>query len=335
MNDMLLRSGIGKMLYDTWLRSRRRRAQAQELRQVIEHVVQVADPGIRNAGHYWKILLSPIESAMEYFSTLIEALPGPVALNRSAYSSDSLVQYLFASADELEEVLRLSREPQTLAEQGYVGEVTALLTMTRKERTMFGHKQEGNMVQRDVAQQAVSFVDHQIVSPAATMDKARQQLVQRGLDVLATIAMEKIAGLKAEKAQLREQKEYLNAMLRIMGGKKDVFEQFLAPPDPKKKQEIAKVEERLAEVSAELEAVRKQLDSPEDALAYLKTVMSHSSEELILTPYTLRLDWKGVRLDQEDDPEGNEIRLAELSLISDPINRSAVLVTFNIPCPSP
>lgn len=327
MNEMLLRSGIGKMVYDAWMGSRRRHTQTQELYRIIDHVVQITDPGIRDAGHYRKILQSPIESAMEYCSTLIEAIPGPVALT----GSDTQAQYFFASDDELAEVLRLSQELKILAEQGYAGEVTALLTMTREERTVFGYKRKGDMVLRNVAQQAVSFFDHEIICPAPTMDKAKQQLIQRGLDVLATIAMEKIAGFKTEKAKLREQREYLNAMLKIIGGRKEAFERFLAPPDPEKKQEIAEVEKRLVEVNAELDAVQKQLDSPGDALAYLKTVVSRASEELTLKPYTLRLDWKRVRLDQEDEAEGNAIRLAEFSIKNDDIHRSAVLVTFTFP----
>ena len=178
MNEMLHRSGIGKMVYDAWMGSRRRRTQTQEMHRIIDHVVQITDPGIRDAGHYRKILQSPIESAMEYCSTLIEAIPGPVALNGSGYGSDPQAEYLFASADELAEVLRLSQELKILAEQGYAGEVTALLTMTREERTVFGYKRKGDMVQRNVAQQAVSFFDHQIVCPAPTMDKAKQQLIQ-------------------------------------------------------------------------------------------------------------------------------------------------------------
>ncbi|MEW6429522.1 MAG: hypothetical protein AB1568_15985 [Thermodesulfobacteriota bacterium] len=331
MNEMLLRSKIGKMVYDAWMGSQLKRTKTQELRHVIDHVVQITDPGIRNAGRYRNTLQTPIENAMEYCSTLIEALPGPVVLNRSEYSSDPLVQHLFASVNELEEVLRLSQELEVLAKQGYAGEVTALLTMIRKERTVFGYERQGDMVQRDVAQRAVSFVEHEIVCAAATIDETKQRLIRRGLDVLATIAMEEIAGIKAKKAELRQEREYLNAMFKIMGGKTDVLEQVLAPPTPAKSQELAKVEARLAEVDADLDATQKLLDGPEDALAYLKTVVSRASEELTLSHYTLRLDWKGVRLDREDASAGNEISLAEFSVKNDDIHRSAVLVTFTIP----
>lgn len=58
--------------------------------------------------------------------------------------------------------------------------------------------------------------------------------------------METITGLKAKKAELREQNEYLSAMLKIMGGKRKAWEPF-APPDSGKIEEIVKLEERAAD----------------------------------------------------------------------------------------
>lgn len=171
---MIFRSGIGKRIHDAWLRQQDRRAYVQGLRLATEQVVQVADPGIRNAVRYQKILQEPIDDAMQYCTKLIDAIPGPVRLSRKGYEVDPRVQYLFASAEELEEVLRISPGPQALRTQGYVGEVSALLTMTRSERTVFGYEQEGERIQQDVAHQAVSFVDHRIVAPAETMNQVKR-----------------------------------------------------------------------------------------------------------------------------------------------------------------
>lgn len=327
MNEIFFRTGIGKFMRDIWVRGQSRRLYAQKLRQATENVVEVADPLIRTANNYQEILEDPIDDAMKYLAQLIDTIPGPVALSRKGYESDHTVKFLFASPEELEEVVRISPELRDLRDKGYAGEIVALLTMTRRERTVYGYEQDGEAILRDVAQLAVNFVDHRIVAPAATMDSVRNQLVQRGLSILATTAMETITGLKAKKAELREQKEYLGAMLRIMGGKKIAWEP-LAPIDPAQLEEIAKAEQRLVEVKTELAAVQKQLDGPEDALAFLKTVVSRPSEELLIQHYTLRLNWKRIRLDGKDDDEGNEIRLAELSNRSGEIKRSAVLVTF-------
>jgi len=327
MNEIFFRTGIGKFIRDTWLRRQSRRLHNHKLRQVTELVVQVADPLIRNADDYQKILQDPIDEATKYFTQLIDAIPGPVDLSRKGYESDHTVKFLFASPEELEEVVRISPELRYLRDKGYTGEVVALLTMTLRERTVYGYVQDGETFQRDVAQQAVDFVDHRIVAPETTMDSVKNQLVEKGLSILATTAMEIITGLKAKKAELREQKEYLGAMLRIMGGRKIAWESF-TPLDPAQLEEITKAEQRLVEVKAELAELQNQLDGPEDALNFLKTVVSRPSEELLIQEYPLHLNWKRIRVSGKDETEGNEISLAELSNRSGAIKRSAVLVTL-------
>ena len=327
MNETLFRNGLGKFMRDAWLRGQSRRVHAQELRKTIEQLVEIADPVIRNAKRYQQILQTPIDVAMQHFAQHIDTIPGPVALSRQGYESDHTVKFLFASPEELEEVVRISPDLRSMREEGYTGEVAALLTMTRRERTVFGYEQEGETFLRDVAQQAVDFVDHRLVSPAATVDRLKNQLVHRGLSILATAAMETITELKARKAELREQKAYLGAMLRIMGGKKIAWEPFV-PMDSAQIEEIAKAKQRLAEVETELAEVEHQLDGPEDALAFLKTVVSRPGEELAIQHYSLRLNWKRVRTEGKDDAESREIRLAEFSNRSGEVKRSAVLVTF-------
>jgi hypothetical protein len=327
MKELFLRTGIGKQLHSLWLQGKNRRLHVQELHQAIEEVVQVADPLIRTTDRYQKALQGPIDEAMNYFAQFIDRIPGPVSLSRQGYEEDHRVQYLFSSPDELDEVLRISPSLQALRKEGSSGEVLALMTMTRREHTVYGYEQSGESVLRDVAQQAVDFIDHRIVAPAAARDMVKRQLVRRGLNILATTAMETISGLKAEKAQLREQREYLGAMLRIMGGRKNAWEAF-APLDPAQIEEIALAEQRLAEVKSELAELLKQLEGPEDALAFLKTVLDRPHEELRLEDYTLRMNWKRIRLDHKDDAEGKEMPLAEISNRNGNLKRSAVLVTI-------
>lgn len=329
MNEMFFRTRIGKIFGEAWARRQERRLHAQELRQAIEQVVQIADPMICNVDHYQEVLRLPIDVAIQHLTQLIDAIPGPVILNRQGYESDHTVKFLFASPEELDDVVRISPEVQTLRDNGYAGEIKALLTMTRQERTVYGYEQDGEVILRDIAQQAVNFVDHRIVSPAPTMENMKARLVQNGLNILASAAMEIITGLKAQKAELREQKEYLGAMLKIMGGKKMVWESF-APQDSAQLEEMNLAQQRLEEVQTKLAEVQKQLDGPEDAMAFLKMVVERPQEELIIRDYALRLNWKRVRVEGKDDAEGNEIKLVELSNRNGALKRSAVFVTFTL-----
>ena len=181
--------------------------------------MDVADPVIRQARKYRKILQPPVERAMQYCGTIIDAIPGPVELSRRGYNEDPRVNSLFNTPDDLEDVLRVSPEIKALRDQGHKGETLALLTMTQEEKTIFSHQQDGEMIMRDVPQKALNFIDHRIVAPAANLDKTKDKLINRGLEVLATLAMEEITSLRARKAELQERKQHLVAMLKILGGK--------------------------------------------------------------------------------------------------------------------
>ena len=328
MNGMDGTHGSGGMLMGIWRRYQTRQANEKTLRLATEQVVKVADPAIRQARGYHRVLRTPVAGAMEYCRSLIDAIPGPVILSRGRYYDDPLVKAMFASPDELEEVLRISPEAVALREQGHAGEVTALLTMLHEEKTIFGYQQQGDIIRRDVAQQAVNFFDHRMVATAADMNTTRTGIVNRGLEVLATVAMERITTLKTRKAELREKREYLKGIMRILGGKNHMLEMFAAP-DPSKLSDLRKVEKGLAELEQELAELQQKMACPEDSLGYLEEIMRKPDDALVVRNQSFRLDWKGVRVESLPDSEGNVVTLAEFSLHEE-FRRSAVLVTFSL-----
>lgn len=324
----------GESRIGAWIETYWHRLQSQAtwddpiIQLATNRVVQIADPVIRQAKCYRQVLAGPIAGSMRYFQALLETIPGPIVLDRSRYYDDPTVKALFATPDELDEVLRHDPESNKLCQQGVRGEVLAMMTMRRQERTVFGHKQEGEMIVRDVRQQAVSFTDHRIVAPSANLGTTRAGIVNRGLEALAMVAMERITTLRANKAELQRKKEYLQGMIKILGARSHRQELF-ATLTPHNREDACKVEQMLVEVELELGTLRQQIGLPEQSLAHLEKVMR--SPETILTAdcQKLRLNWMGVRVDDEPASEGNDITLTELSLEDD--KRSAVLVTFSFP----
>ncbi|WP_319587702.1 hypothetical protein [uncultured Desulfobulbus sp.] len=320
------RDRLGGWLGHIWQHYQDRGEQESHVRQITDYVVQIADPVIRQAKGYRKVLHEPIAGSMEYCQALIDAIPGPVVLDKNRYYDDPLVKALFASPDELEEVLRLSPDVNALRKRGQTGEVVALLTMTQQEKTIFGHQQEGEMLVRDVRQQAVSFFDHRIVAPAADLALTKAGIVNRGLEVLATVAMEQITTLRSRKAELQGKKEYLKGIQKILGGKNHVREMF-ASRDPVNWEELRKAEKALAEVEEELERLREHIATPEQSLGYLEAIMRKPGDILEVHNQFFRLNWMGVRVDDGPGSDGNDITLAEFSL-QEEFRRSAVLVSF-------
>ncbi len=304
------------------------RAGKEALRQVTEQVVATADPTIRQVNGYHKILRTSVVDATKYCRTLVDVIPGPVTLSKNRYYDDPLVKALFASPIQLEEVLCMAPATRELRRQGVTGEVVAMLTMSKEEKTIFGHQKEGELIRRDVVQQAVSFFDHRIVAPTDDLEQTREGIINRGLEVLATVAMERITGLKSRKAELREKREYLKGMMKIMSGRSRMVELF-SVPDPSKIVEFHKAGKKLAEVEAELAQLSGKIAYPEHSLGYLKEIMENPNDSLVVSSQSFRLDWKGVRVENQPDVEGNDITLAEFS-VHDEFKRSAVLVKFEM-----
>jgi len=311
-----------------WQQFREGEPEDENLLAAIERVVEIADPTIRCASRYRKILRPSLTGAIDYCASIIEKIPGPVPLSKNNYFDNPTVKALFVSSDQLEEVLQLSSEVDALRKNGYSGQAVALLTMTREEKTIFGHQQQGEMIMRDVAQRAVNFVDHRLVAPSPDLSAAKVSIIDRGLDLLATVAMERITILRTKAAELREKREYLKGSIRIFSGKTRAQSRFTYP-DPAMTEQLQQAEQTLASVEAELEEVKKKLTYPEDALRYLQEVMQIPAEALTVQRQSLNLNWMNVRVEDASGNGGHEIDLAEFSL-SEEIRRCAVFVTFKV-----
>jgi len=105
--------------------------------------------------------------------------------------------------------------------------------------------------------------------------------------------------------------------------------EMFASPDPKKREEYRKAEKKPAEVEQALDKVREQIATPEHSLGYLEDIMNSPGDSLMMRSQSFCLNWKGVRVDDTPESEGNDITLAEFS-VGEELRRSAVLVVFSL-----
>ena len=240
-----------------------------------------------------------METAVTYCDHLVKSLPGPVRLHRSSYHDDPLVKALFLSPDEMENILQNARNTEI---PGTGQEIFALLTMSKTEKTVYGHKQQGEMTLRDVAMQAVTFIDHRVVAPTADLQATETQLQQRSLEILASVAMEKIASFRANLAELRERRARLSSMHRILSGKRCTFEIF-AQPEQENAKKIEELKALLSETDKEIELARKEIDTPDDTLGHLVRLMGSAADILVLRQPSLRLNWMNVIVEEGEEDE--------------------------------
>lgn len=311
-----LQQGIERLSQD--------RQHRRALLATVETLVDIADTKIRLAHRYRQALLAPVATATSYCRQLVQALPGPVRLHPQSYHDDPLVKAIFATLEEMETTLRQARntDPPGSGERVY-----GLLTMGKNEKTIYGPQQQGELLVRDVAMQAVTFVDHRVVALAADLEATRDRLQQRALEILATVAMENIATQRASLAELRERRERLAAMQRILGGKRRTFELF-PQGEQGSSQKIGEVQALLKTTDTEIETAR-QGTTPEEVLDHLRRLLISPAETMAIQGQSLVLNWMNVIVAANGhQEEGHAITLAEL-ILKQELRRWAMLVCFD------
>jgi hypothetical protein len=308
-------------------RKDKQRQKASDLAELIERLVQESDPGIRKVPGYRQQLQKPVENALGHIEGLISSIPGPVRLSAESWDRDPLIHALFVSPDEIRSLLRDGAELKSFFRQSGVKSAVALLTALKKERTIFGLAQEGEITRRDVAQTAVEFYDHRIVEPSATEAEKRLNLVQRGLSVLASYTIEEILRIHSVREELVEERRMLAAQLKIKHSRHRGLERLLAggnPDDGKEEQD----RELLEEIDQQIEELEPVSGTPRELLAKLEKVLLGPDKFLTGRPIGMRLNWMGVKLNEESTENGREITLSELE-IPGRVKRIAVLASVS------
>ena len=203
----------------------------------------------------------------------------------------------------------------------------ALLTATYNEKTIFTSVLQGEIIRRDVPQLAVDFTDHRIVAPAATETACRQAIREGALRLLGLRALEHLTNLKNQKEDLAEERQMMRIKLKILQAHPRSLEGLLES-DRDSEVKAARVRELLAEIDQELDTVSAVLGSPEDALNHLLSFLNNPEYVLTIQSLSLRLNWMGVKVDENAEDPGTEIVLAEME-IKDRLKRVALLVTIN------
>lgn len=297
------------------------------LTEAIERLVQEVSPAIRNVRGYRRQLRIPVEKAKKYIEGLVDAIPGPLPLSAASWGQDSPAELLFVGADQVRELFRNSVALQSFFQQVSATQAVALLTATRNEKTIFSSELQGEIIRRDVPQLAVDFTDHRVVAPAATEVLNRLAISEGALGLLGLRALEHLTNLKSQKEDLAEERHLMGVKLKILQAHNRSLEGLLES-DRESEVKAARVRDLLMEIDQELDTVTAVLGTPEDALRHLLPFLNNPEYVLTFHPFTLRLNWMGVKVNEDAADPGKEISLAELE-IKDRLKRVTVLVTIN------
>ncbi len=304
------------------------RARDEEVRLAIEHVVDEINPKLRAVSNYRKKLRQPVERALAFSKEIVASVPGPVAVNRTAWSSDPMVRAFFTGVEDMRQVLSRNDEVHDYfaGDKSAQQPCYALLNMQRSERTVLGVEGGGDIIKRDVLQTSVSFKDRKVVKPAASEAQLRQELEQRAFEVLVAYVLERITAMIADRHSLKETQLLLDMQLRLAQVKQASLSSLLEDRDAGAEDLDALLQQQQHTTQA-FEQASARLLTLDDYIDRITEVLGHPAEHFKARHITMRLSQMNIKRDEQAPGAANDLELTEL-LLGDEIRRIVLTITF-------
>lgn len=281
------------------------------LSQAVEYVVDEAYGRLRVIPGYAERLKGPVESAFLYIDELVESIPDAILCCRSAFVSDPRVNAFFTGPNHMREIFSSSEEVRNLFDAAPVEECCALLCMHKEERRHLGMALEGGELRKEVLQTGVSFTDHQLFSTGADQADARRALKCCIFNSLLAHIRLRVKTAKERAAELENRRSMLRGRLRHEASEADAM----------------RLQARIEEVERDLAARELCLDSLENHLEFIATVLGDPARYVRCNQYDLRMNRLGVKLEEGSADSGYTVPLYEIH-VADHKPRIAALVRF-------
>jgi hypothetical protein len=279
----------------------------------IEAVIDTVDPRLRTVSGYRKKLAPGAAATIRHLRSIAPQLPAALELSRSAWTSDSTINALFATADAVRSALGRSPALRTYFESNTAAdEVYALLGMLKVERNVFAPALIDGQLRHDVAQTTVSFSNHKLVAPAPDSSACRREVGMLILQRLATLALERITALGELATGLEQRKAVLAARLRLLKLRKDGIEQLAGAAD--ESAEAARIEHELKATAGEVLEAKTQLATLATRIDHVNAVLNAPADNVNLANLELRVNKTGFKLAANSEDTGAVLKLTELAI---------------------
>ena len=299
-----------------WLLARRATREAEQERaatiaEAIEEVIAGTEPKLRALSHYDRLLEPVIADALDYIAELIARLPPPIELSRRAWQRDPHVNAFFATGADLPLFLSRSKELQDFFQRRpSASQAFAILTLTRKERQVFGLSLQDEMVPRAVAPVTSRLTQ----SPSATEEEVRAEARHCALNLYIGLAKKRLTKRQGQREGLDHERLILET--RLKGLRAQTRQGAADPADLQEK--ITATEARLAANGEERAALGGFTSRLEAMLAEIHRILADPRNELKLAPSSLRVDRLGIKQEggQGAGSPANDLSLLECTTSS-------------------
>ncbi|MDR2188775.1 MAG: hypothetical protein LBE62_12135 [Azonexus sp.] len=272
------------------------------LRKMLAWAREQVDPTLRAAGNFDKRLTQPLAHAIDYCAGLIDALPGSVAIDHRAFADDPLVHALFATADDIRQMLGRSqavRDFLASPASWQADHFHALLVARRQEKTQLGMKRVGDVIENDVPLRLLFFSDQTLIEPHCELESLCQRLRHRALESLFQTFQAHLDALRQERDGLSAESAAERSHLTVLRGAAD------GPAHAVHTRHLTEVDLRLRAAIASL--------LPDPLLDALGDFLLAPEAALRLAPFSVSVDRLGIICQPGDNANVQTLSFPELS----------------------
>ena len=300
-----------------------------ELNQAVEKAVEIVDPRIRGVSHYAKRLQRPVQHVLQYLDELTVRIPAGMRLSVRKFTDDPRQKVLFGNLHRLAALIAgcaqssgLSSEPQFGMQGGKF--VYVLLCMHKAEQSFLGAQLQGQILEREILQSALTFSDYQFLAPACSDTQARQGFKHCAYEGLLRQAWAIVIDNRLDYKSAIEERA---ALLRQHQAEQQQAQQGLTQT-PGHAANLSALDDELKRVEARIKRLKTQVDSPAAHLEILKRVLEYPDEFLTLRQQTLSFNHLGIlQTSQMAEEPIYHLEVAELEVPSAP-KRVALVVSY-------
>jgi hypothetical protein len=282
-------------------------ASREEVQRAIARIVAIS-PQVKLVNRYESRLAPAIGKALAYVRQVVAALPPPRDLTPGAWANDPNLRVMFATRDDVTEVIGRSHELRAWFDDHLAPEhAHAVLSSVLVERGVLSTVLEGGVMRSDVARTAVGFDDKRITFCNETEAALREEIVQRLVEHLALEAMSRVSAQEARREALKEHQALLTARIQMLSRRGVGMFGLTAPEDSDG--DTVRLQRDFAANEAALAALGSPADAIDMLLRTIIQVLQQPSALLELTRRTLRLNQMNLVVAKGSDERCTDVVL--------------------------
>lgn len=237
-------------------------------------------------------LAEAVQAACAYVRAMVDELGEPFALDRAKGTGSALGPILFDSRQDAVGALRSASKIRQVFADPRVRQCVFLLTMHRREYVIFGTEIEGEMVRRDVMQDAVEFRDHHFSAAAPSLGELRDLLTENVVLFLADLAPERLRRDERVRTEIHHSEELLKAQMKTLNYALRESRPFAAPAPLQAK--VSQGTKEMEGLLAKLSALSAKPD-PEKCLQEIRDILLAPQRHVRLEQVEMRVGDFGVK----------------------------------------